>query len=683
MTTEHADTTEHATSRLRDRVVTLYVAVVTLCAVLAITIVIRREIQHPPEGINWFAFGLFAVLLIIGETRSGNWLRYGEGGEITPGWAFSFALMLLGSPVGSIAVTLLATFLADTSHRKAPVKIVFNMAGIGLSLALGSLVLNAFGVHGPITEGGAIEPLAGVGMLACGVVVFASNSLVVIGVLGLARGVGVITMLREGVLISMGADAALLALAPVFVAAVEFSLLLLPMLGITSFLVFQNAKQALRRAHEANHDSLTSLLNRKAFSNRLEMTLTADEGTPHATLLLIDLDGFKEINDRLGHQTGDALLQAFAERMERIVPTGSVAARLGGDEFAILLPASVSRIGSRTQAHELRSKLSETLTIDGFPLSVDMSIGIAFAPEHATEPADLLSCADIAMYRAKRYRTGVEIYESVGRTSREHGRLGLLGDLSAAIDNDELSIHYQPQVRMSTGRAEVVEALLRWQHPTLGLVPPGEFIALAEHTELIGPLTAVVVERAVHDIVALDRPDISVAINISAKNLQDRHFPAAVLATIARAGMAPERLELEITESAIASEPERTWYAIEYLREAGIRITIDDFGTGYSSFLSLRDLRIDRLKIDRTFIGHVRDGGQNEVIVRSIIALARDLGVEAVGEGIEDQATWNKLQALGADMAQGFFVARPLTIGALRRWLDPATSAVAAARLVS
>jgi diguanylate cyclase (GGDEF)-like protein len=516
------------------------------------------------------------------------------------------------------------------------------------------------------------------------VTIFVVNGTIVMGVLGLSRGVGFITMIREGVLLSMGADAALLALAPVFVVAVEFSLMLLPLLGITSFLVFQNAKQAMQRAHEASHDSLTKLLNRKAFSDRLESALSADGGeAPSAALLLIDLDGFKEINDRLGHQTGDALLQAFAERMERVVPSGAVAARLGGDEFAILLPDSPSRIGSRTQAHDLRSKLSETLTIDGFPLSVDMSIGIAFAPEHASVPADLLSCADIAMYRAKRYRTGVEIYESVGRTSREHGRLGLLGDLSAAIDNDELSIHYQPQVRMSTGQPEVVEALLRWNHPTLGPVPPGEFIALAEHTELIGPLTAIVLERAVHDIVALDRPDIGVAINISAKNLQDRHFPAAVLATIARAGMAPERLELEITESAIASEPERTWYAIEFLREAGIRITIDDFGTGYSSFLSLRDLRVDRLKIDRTFIGHVCDGGQNEVIVRSIIALARDLGLEAVGEGIEDQATWNKLRALGADIAQGYFVARPLQISALRRWLDPTRATVAASRLVS
>ncbi len=326
-------------------------------------------------------------------------------------------------------------------------------------------------------------------------------------------------------------------------------------------------------------------------------------------------------------------------------------------------------LGGEQLARELRTRLSRTLDVGGFPLAINMSVGVALAPLHGSTPEELLGCADIAMYRAKHFRTGLEVYSNGGKSSRNHGRLGLLGDLSAAIDNGELNVHYQPQVRMADGEVEAMEALLRWQHPTLGAIPPGDFIALAEHTELIGPLTAFVIDQAVSDLILLNRPGMKVAVNVSARNLQDRHFPAAVLDSLERARLDPRRLELEITESAIASEPERASYAIETLRKAGVQVAIDDFGTGYSSFVSLRDLRVDRLKIDRTFIADLTTSAHNEVIVRTIIAMGRDLGLETVAEGIEDMATWDMLRQLGCQVAQGYLIARPCAFADLTVWL--------------
>jgi diguanylate cyclase (GGDEF)-like protein len=655
--------------RTRDRNVTIFIGIVTVLAALTTGALVYVERATPMGNVNWIAFGLFAILLFVGENKTALWMRFGSGGEVTPGYAFAYALALLGSPAGAVAVMALTSAYVDIRTHKPFRKILFNVADISLALSTGGLVLHLFGIDGAITDHGAIPLTWGIGILAGGTMVFVLNGLLMCLLLALLTGNSFMTTLRQGFALSMTADGALLALAPLFVVAVEFSLVLVPLLGVTSFLVFQSARNALHRAHEANHDSLTKLLNRRALANRLTEVLEADAPPGGAcALLLLDLDGFKEINDRLGHQVGDSLLQGFAERLEREMPERAFAARLGGDEFAIVLPAAADMQATRALAFDLHARLCRPLIVTGFPLSVAMSIGVAFAPQHAESATDLLAAADIAMYRAKRFRTSVELYQTSSST-RERGRIGLLADLSAAIDEDELDVHFQPQLNMATGQIDTVEALLRWHHPRLGPVPPDEFIGLAEQTELIGPLTECVLRRAANELSTLRDRDVKLAVNISARSLQDRHFVATVSRVLAETRFPSHRLELEVTERALATETERSRFTIEALRESKIRISIDDFGTGYSSFITLRDVTADRLKIDRTFITDIHRRREDLLIVKNVVELAHGLGLEVVAEGVETQEQWQILGDLGCDIAQGYGIAMPMSILDLRAWV--------------
>jgi diguanylate cyclase (GGDEF)-like protein len=659
-------------------VITLFVAAVAVATVIVTFAVAVLETKLDHSAVNWWAFAIFAVLLIIAEARPSFSLHFAEGGEITPGWAFAFSLLLLGAPFLAVLCTALATLIADLVAHKPTIKMVFNVCQVSLSLGLGGLVLHSSGLNGPALRGD-ISFVQSLGMIGAGFTVLVTSAMLLFVVMSLSRGISLRVPIREGWMTSITADGALLAVAPIFVIAVDYSLLLLPLLAVTSFIVFTSARQAMHQAHAASHDPLTQMRNRNSFHDILQHRLldmvasdareVASTEASRVILLLIDLDGFKEVNDRLGHATGDGLLVAFAARMERTIPSDAIAARLGGDEFAILIEGSNSIEVEMKNVHDLRSRLSQTLSVGGVPLSIVMSIGMACSPDHAMTAEELLSCADVAMYRAKRFRTGVELYGSVG-AAREHGRIGLLGALSEAIENNQLSLAYQPLVRIATGQCDGVEALLRWQHSTLGAIPPGDFITVAEHTDLIVPITQFVLERAVRDTVSMNAPGVSVSINISARNLQDRHFPDLVFETLGSSGLAPHRLELEITESAIASEPERSRYAIDALREVGVRVAIDDFGTGYSSFISLRDLEVDRLKIDRGFIERITSSLKDEILVRSIIGLASELGLQTVAEGIEDMETWDLVRSLGCDVAQGFVIARPLSFEQLTNWLS-------------
>ena len=665
--------------RWHERVIGVFIGAVAVATVIVGFAVAVLEIRLDHSAVNWWAFAVFAVLLVIAEARPSFSLHFAEGGEITPGWAFAFSLLLLGTPFLAVVCTALATLIADVVAQKATIKVVFNVCQVSLSLGLGALVLHASGLNGPALSNGDISFIQSLGMIGAGLTVLITSAMLLFIVMSLSRGIRLRVPIREGWMTSITADGALLAVAPIFVIAIDYSLLLLPLLGVTSFIVFTSARQAMRQAHAASRDPLTQLRNRAGFHDVLQQRLLdmtsvdssnqAQVDAARIILLLIDLDGFKEVNDRLGHATGDALLVAFASRMERTIPVNAIAARLGGDEFAILIEGNGSMQSRMASIHDLRARLSGTLNVGGVPLSIVMSIGMACSPDHAQTAEELLSCADVAMYRAKRFRTGVELYGSVG-AAREHGRIGLLGSLSEAINLDQLTLAYQPQVRITTGQCDGVEALLRWNHADLGLIPPGDFIGVAEHTDLIVPITQFVLERAVHDIVSLDDTSVAVSINISARNLQDRHFPDLVFETLRSSGLAPHRLELEITESAIASEPERSRYAIDALREAGVGVAIDDFGTGYSSFVSLRDLEVDRLKIDRGFIERITSSPKDEILVRAIIGLATRLGLETVAEGIEDFETWHLVRSLGCDVGQGFVIGRPVAFDQFVSWIQ-------------
>jgi diguanylate cyclase (GGDEF)-like protein/PAS domain S-box-containing protein len=437
-------------------------------------------------------------------------------------------------------------------------------------------------------------------------------------------------------------------------------------------LAFTGAAQAeAALAHQAAHDGLTGLPNRTLLRTRLQQVLPGSDKNDRApmALLLLDLDRFKEVNDTLGHQVGDVLLQQIGCRLQGAVRAADLVARLGGDEFAVLLPAT-DAAGAALVAECLVRVLQAPFVLEGQPIDVDASIGIAVAPEHGQDADTVLRCADVAMYQAKRAGTGVALYSAADDEHRPD-RLALLGELRNAIDNDELLLHYQPKLDLRDGKLIGVEALVRWQHPQRGFMPPMEFIPLAEQTGLIHPLSRWVLEAALKQHQAWRRVgiDVPVAVNLSRRTLHDPQLPAMVADALARWDVAAGALVLEITESSLMADPVRAGENLSQLRGLGVRISIDDFGTGYSSLASLKNLSVDELKIDQSFVQAMASDASSRAIVRAIIDLADALKLRVVAEGVEDRATWDVLAGLGCEIAQGYFLSRPLAADTLEAWL--------------
>lgn len=661
------------------RAIDVYIGLISLLCLIAVLTVSYIEGHANSGQVNWLLFGIIAAALLVTEVQTTAWLQYGGAGSVTPSWTFTFCLMLLGSPTGAIAAMGLASIAADLAARKELHKLVFNVSQICLSLAIGGLVLFAFDIHGPLIVDGELPVRNALAMLLSGTAVFMTNGAIICRLLATIERVSFMAIVRDGFVLSLSADAAMLALAPILLITASESLLMLPLIGTTAFFVYQTARHAIARAHEANHDILTQLLNRRAFDAEMDGFILQQRGGERAgAVFVLDLDRFKEVNDRLGHQIGDKVLREFARRLVEHLPQDALAARLGGDEFAVLL-TDIEADEARKVAQELHDQLQVSLNIDGFPISAGTSLGVAYYPAHGQTGDEVLHAADVAMYRAKRYRSGVETYEPFG-TAQQKGRVSLLGDVDSALANGELLLEYQPQFNVSRNAITTVEALLRWDHPLHGRVGPDEFIALAEHTDLIGPITDFVVRRAIEDVASVD-DDLIAAVNVSARNLQDRHFAERTLATLADFGFPPERLEIEITESALAIDPELTSVALDQFRCAGVRISIDDFGTGYSSFSTLRRLSVDCIKIDQSFITNAADDDDNAQIVSALIALAHGLNLTVVAEGVETIEVRHLLERVGCDVLQGYLVGRPLPLAELatlitrqRETFEPARS---------
>ncbi len=429
------------------------------------------------------------------------------------------------------------------------------------------------------------------------------------------------------------------------------------------------AEEALRR--QALHDALTGLPNRTLLYDRLEQALhvvVRDAGG--LALLLFDLDRFKEVNDTLGHQAGDLLLQEIAARVRGAVRASDTVARLGGDEFAVLLPGA-DAAGAIAATHTLLAALATPIALDGQALACTASIGIALAPTHGTDGATVLRRADVAMYVAKRAGSGYAVY-AAAHDQHSPARLTLETELRAALAAGALVLHYQPTVDVRSGRADRVEALVRWPHPQQGLIPPDQFIPLAEQTGLIVPLTQWVLETALAQCHAWEQAGwaLGVAVNLSMRSLHDPGLPETIAWLLRRYAVPPGRLTLEITESALMVDPAQAQAVLLRLTALGVQLAIDDVGTGYSSLGYLKQLPVDAVKIDKSFVqnmGHTTT--KDSAIVRSIIDLGHNLGLAVVAEGVEDQATWQRLRAAGCDVAQGFYMSRPMPAAELEHWL--------------
>jgi diguanylate cyclase len=429
-------------------------------------------------------------------------------------------------------------------------------------------------------------------------------------------------------------------------------------------------QQRTKAVHDSLHDALTGLPNRTLLADRFEQVLRSGRrNATTAALLVIDLDRFKEVNDTLGHHVGDLLLAEIGPRLLQALRESDTVARLGGDEFAVLLPDVDGLDGALDVARRLRAALGEAFRVADAELDIDASIGVVLSGLHGDDAQTLLQRADIAMYVAKQHKRGVVVYDP---ESDDHSpeRLSLLGQLRRGIERGELFLHYQPKIRLDSNDLVGVEALVRWQHPERGMVSPDEFIPLAEHTGLIGPLTVSVLNAALAQARrwADAGQRIPVAVNISARNLADDDFANKVKGLLDTHGVAACLLEVEVTESAVMLEPERAAQVLRQLHAIGIRIAIDDFGAGYTSLAQLRNLPISELKIDKSFILAMHSNADDALIVRSMIELGHSLNMQVVAEGIETAQARNTLRGLRCDIGQGYHLCRPVLPEALMQW---------------
>jgi diguanylate cyclase (GGDEF)-like protein len=400
-------------------------------------------------------------------------------------------------------------------------------------------------------------------------------------------------------------------------------------------------------------DELTELPSRARFKEEVERAITE---TPErkAAVLLLGLDRFKGINESFGHRCGDRVLREVGARLDRLEPhalRGFVVARVGGDEFGILLHGDAD--SARTTCRRVLDALRPPFEVDGIPLAVASSIGAAVYPDHGAHVDTLLRRADLALYAAKERRTGIELFDPQA-SADDAQQLALGSELRRGLERDELVLFYQPKVALASGRIVGVEALVRWRHPTRGLLLPEEFVPLAERTGLIRTLSNAMLRRAVQQCALWQTAtaDLHVAVNLSTHDLVDVDLPTQIGMLLAEAGLRPERLVLEITEASLMSDPFRARQALLRLRELGLRVSLDDFGTGYSSLGFLKQLPIDELKIDRSLVA-------DDTVVRSAIDLARHLGLTVAAEGVEEADTLERLKDLGCDAVQGYATGEP------------------------
>ena len=455
------------------------------------------------------------------------------------------------------------------------------------------------------------------------------------------------------------------------VAVVFASLTVLAGMARAGLTVVDRLRESDRRAVT---DDLTGLGNRRQLVDRLNAAIEhADAQGGLVALLLIDLDGFKELNDTLGHAAGDDVLRQIGPRLRGVLRSGDTLARLGGDEFAVVL-APGDEVTASTTGLRLRTTLERSFQVGGIRVHVDASVGIALFPEHARDAMGLLQRADVAMYEAKRMRTGHEVYLPA-RDHHSRQRLLLVGQLTDALDAGQLLLHYQPKVDLRLGTVGGVEALVRWEHPEHGRLGPSHFLPLVEQSGLTRALTMFVLDRAIAEIGEHRRSgvDMTVAVNLGPADLLDLGLPSEVERILRDRRFAPEDLELEVSEDVVMADVERTTDVLRGLRAIGVHVALDDFGAGHASLGHIRQLEIDTLKIDRSFVLRLPHDERDAAIVQSLVDLGRRLGLRVVAEGVDKPETWELLAGWGCDEAQGHLIAQPMSSDELGAWLRRAS----------
>ncbi|MFZ3559986.1 putative bifunctional diguanylate cyclase/phosphodiesterase [Streptomyces sp. BH055] len=622
----------------------------------------------PSGTVGWSLAILTGIIVghLVALGRDRWWGGTGSGAALT------LAVLLLYGwvPAGMVSLTVVVLVGIARRHcwRQGLLHGAIDILGIGA----GALVLAAFGrvpsVEAPWKpEGWGLTTVPEVALAALAYLLITRTLLWYVhappnsGLPTVAR----TSLVRQGLV-----AVALLGIAPLICVVAIALPVLLPLFAIPLIALDSTLWIARARAEEQLRDPLTGLPNRQWLLERTWRALDdAERIGVRSALMLIDLDRFRSVNDTLGHLAGDRLLLQIADRLRAALPRGAEVARLGGDEFAVLLPVADSTTSATRVARNLVATLGSPLDLDGLTLVLEASAGLAVFPDHALDAEGLLRRADVAMYQAKRDRTGVEVYESK-RDSNTPDRLGLLGDLRRALDAGEVELHYQPKVRFD-GHVAGLEALVRWVHPERGKVPPDEFIAIAESSGLMPHLTEYVLETALAQVARWRAKGlhVPVAVNVSPRDVHTPGFAGAVAARLARHGVPAGSLQLEITEHVLLEDPQRAADTLAGLTGHGVKMSLDDFGTGYSSLVHLRRLPVSELKIDRSFVARLAVDNEDAEIVRCTVDLAHSLGLLVVAEGVEDDETWERLRDLGCDAVQGWLVAAAMPPDETTAWL--------------
>ncbi|MGI5273845.1 putative bifunctional diguanylate cyclase/phosphodiesterase [Nonomuraea sp. CA-218870] len=664
-----------------------FLAGVTVIGFTALLVAVLRLDPGPStELVRTPLFWMLAVLVILGELRPVMVSSATAVGGTYPSAMFTFAVLLyFGLPVAVLMQAVAITVNAMVT-RKAWHRAMFNVAQSTLALTAAAVVIGAFG-HVPspavpwVPSGDDLPAI-----VLSGLAYFTIRAALVCGAVALHERRSILRVLRASVGPQALVYAGLLGLAPLVVVVMNHSPGLVPLFVAPLAAVYFTATLSMRRDHQALHDELTGLPNRKMLIVSTEEALAESRQDERVGLFLIDLDRFKEVNDTMGHPVGDRLLQLVAHRLTHSVRPGDVVARLGGDEFAVLLPSIRDAHAAREVAARLRAALTEPVRLEGMSFDLDGSVGIALFPDHAPDFELLLQRADVAMYLAKEGRTGVEIYQpDKDRNSPE--RLNLLGDLRRAIDGGELCLHYQPKVALAGdaggaggagGAVYGVEALLRWRHPIHGAIGPSDFIPLAEQSYLMRQLTAYVIEEALEQAARWWHTGlrVQISVNISARDLLGHALPEQLEAGLARLRLPPAAIQLEVTERILTGEQAYTQETIKALAALGVPLALDDFGTGYSSLIRLQRLAISEVKIDSSFVRRMADSAADDRIVRSIVDLVRSLGLRSVAEGVESEAVALRLAEIGCDLGQGWLFCEPMPAADATAWLRERLAAV-------
>jgi diguanylate cyclase (GGDEF)-like protein len=655
-----------------------FVALGALGALAATAPAVVRAIEQLGAwgGAGWMIAGL-AVLVDLAPFRAPG---RGAMATVFPSITFTFAL-LVGWGLGpAVAVQIVAVMVSSVRLRHAAWRALFNASQYALCFAAADAVLRLSRVP-RLWPDGQLGVTAVLAILVAAGVWFAVNDVLMSTAVWLRFDGGWTRILASTFRQEALSTLALLALGPVAVAAANVSTALVPLMVIPLFTVNELARYSERERRQTARDELTGLPNRRALFRQMRSQARAyaerRSRTPadrrRMALVVLDIDQFRHVNDALGHAVGDRLLGAVAARLTEAIGSDGFVARLGGDEFAVLAPRLVDPSAASVLAERIADALGEPVTLDGLPLDVNAAIGIAIYPDHGTDQTMLLRHAEVAMYDAKQRAATYAVYSPESDQSSPE-RLELLADLRRALDvarPDEIQLFYQPQIDLSSGDVVGVEALLRWHHPERGVVSPEHLIKITEHTAVMRRLTARVLEEAIGQLAKWRAQGLVLraSVNVSVRDLHRPELVDQLAAMLADRGVAPNQLQLEITEGALMADPRRVLVTLHKLDTLGVALSLDDFGTGYSSLQHLRRLPLAEVKIDRSFVLGMTTDPDDAAVVGSIIDLARALGLRVVAEGVEDDQTRRMLLNGGCEVAQGWFYGRPMPPDALVAWL--------------